>query len=189
MADRKLVGLVGYAGSGKDAAAEALVAVGWTRVAFADPVRQMALAIDPLIPCHVSRSGHLSAFVAAVGWTEAKRHPEVRRLLQRIGTEAVRDLLGQDVWVTLARRKIAAAGTSVVVTDVRFPNEAALIRSHGGALLRVTRPGVSAVNGHVSDQSVDAIQVDATLLNHLDLVSWQATVVDFVERYVKPFHG
>jgi hypothetical protein len=166
MNHRKLIGLVGYAGAGKDAAAAGLVAKGWERVAFADPLREMALAIDPMIPCHASASSHLSGYVAAVGWHNAKQHPEVRRLLQAIGTEAVRNVIGQDTWVNLARKKICDSTRSIVVTDVRFENEAAMIRRFGGVLVRIVREGVGPINGHASDVASSTIDCHLQVTNN-----------------------
>lgn len=162
---RKLIGLVGYAGAGKDAAAEGLVEIGWERIAFADPLRQMALAIDPYIPAHASASSRLSGYVAATGWSKAKQHPEVRRLLQAIGTEAVREIIGPSTWVDLACKKICESTKSVVVTDVRFANEAAMIAGLGGVLVRIMRPGVGPINDHASDQHVHQIDVDSVIIN------------------------
>jgi hypothetical protein len=58
----------------------------------------------------------------------------------------------------------------VVVTDVRFPNEAQHIRDHGGLVVRVERPGAQddgAARGssHPSESLVDTITPDRTLLN------------------------
>ena len=50
-----LVGITGYAGSGKDTAALALLNNGFERRAFADPLRAGLLGIDPWLP--VTRSG------------------------------------------------------------------------------------------------------------------------------------
>lgn len=174
---RKLIGLVGYAGAGKDAAAEGLVQIGWERVAFADPLRQMALAIDPYIPCHAGVSGRLSSYVEAMGWPKAKQHPEVRRLLQAIGTEAVREIIGPNTWVELARKKICDSTKSIVVTDVRFANEAAMIRGLGGVLVRVVRPGIGPINNHVSDSAVADVIVDATVDNDGPLDDLHAAIV------------
>jgi hypothetical protein len=49
------------------------------------------------------------------------------------------------------------------VTDIRFANEAAMIRDLGGVLVRVERPGVGPVNEHVSE--VMPFEADHTLLN------------------------
>lgn len=174
---RKLIGLVGYAGAGKDAAAEGLTAIGWERVSFADPLRQMALAIDPYIPCHAGVSGRLASYVDAMGWTKAKQHPEVRRLLQVIGTEAVRNIIGPDTWVELARKKICDSTNSVVVTDVRFANEAAMIAGLGGALVRIMRPGCGPVNDHPSDALVHSLTVDTVIMNDGSLEELQARLV------------
>lgn len=182
MSERKLIGLVGYAGAGKDAAAAGLVAQGWERVAFADPLRKMALAIDPLVPAYVGQSNRLSAFVAKSGWATAKKHPEVRRLLQAIGTEAVRDIIGPNTWVDLARQAILASTLSVVVTDVRFINEADLIGSLGGLLIHITRPGVGPVNDHVSDNFINRLQCHGEIENGGTLEGLHEAIIEMVSR-------
>lgn len=174
----QVVGLTGYATAGKDEAARGLT--GWTRVSLADPVRAAALALDPL----VDDSGHrLSELVDCVGWDAAKRSPEVRRLLQRLGTEAGREIHGGDCWTKIAERKareVLAAGGSVVFTDIRFPEEAAMVRRLGGKVVRITREGVGPVNAHVSDnQTIDA---DETVRN-------DGTVMDLHEAIREAVHS
>ena len=56
-------------------------------------------------------------------------------------------------------------GTKYVITDVRFPNEAAYIRQRGGLLVRVTRPGTGPVNGHESESALDNEDFDVHILN------------------------
>lgn len=167
-----LIGLCGYAGSGKDEAAKALVEQGWQRVAFADAVRAFAFAINPIIdtvgegPFKINVG--LKSVLQNCGWTEAKKHPEVRRLLQAIGTEGGREIVDPDVWVTVAQKKWRLAmenGFSAIVTDVRFPNEVAAIREDGGQLWRIVRPGVGPVNGHCSETCIDGIDTDVVIDN------------------------
>jgi hypothetical protein len=159
---RQVVGLVGYATAGKDAAAAALVQDGWLRVAFADAVREALLELDPLV-----MSGHkLSELLYRCDFQEAKRHGEVRRLLQRLGTEAGRNIHGQDCWVKIAERKIEATTANVVLTDVRFSDEAAFVRSLGGKLVYIERPGVGPVNGHVSDAGISALKTQCDVAIH-----------------------
>lgn len=153
---KPIIGLVGYARSGKNAAAEALVEDGWSQVAIADSIRESLLALDPEIH---TRYGvcKLSVLVSEDGWEAAKAEPNVREMLQRIGMDASRNIHGEDCWIKLAKRKIDAANCPVVVTDVRFPNEAAAIREWGGKVIRITRTGVGPVNGHSSEaQDFDA---------------------------------
>lgn len=158
-----LIGLCGYAGSGKDEAAKALVKLGWQRVAFADAIREMARKIDPLVT--MAGGYRLDALVEEVGWEKAKKNPDVRRLLQNIGT-AVRDVLGPEHWVETAENAwLDDVYDHAVYTDVRFPNEVHMLRHHGGLIVRIERPGVGPVNGHVSESSIDSISYDRLIVN------------------------
>lgn len=185
-----IVGLTGYAGAGKDEAAKGLIAAGWTRQAFADPVRAMALAIDPTVVAHIGERGELypyrdrlrlSSIVRDFGWDEAKGIPEVRRFLQRLGTDAVRVHLGEDAWV-LAFDRARNRSVDTVAPDVRFPNESLHIRRHGGLVIRIDRPGVGPVNGHASE-NVDAVAADATVVNDRSVAELHWRVAELVDAH------
>lgn len=149
-----IIGLAGYAQSGKDTVAETLVRErGYVRVAFADALREGVYTLNPWVFLEANNV-RLQWLVDAVGWDEAKKDPEVRRLLQVFGTEVGRNLLGQNIWVEAAMRK-AAEHEKVVFTDVRFPNEVQAISNAAGHLYRVVRPGIDAVNRHVSETAID----------------------------------
>ncbi|MFB6535101.1 deoxynucleotide monophosphate kinase family protein [Streptomyces noursei] len=167
---------MGRAGSGKDTAAARLVQrYAFVRIAFADPLKTSALALDPIVGADPSPYGalpiRLSDLVKRHGWDRAKRqHPEVRRTLQRLG-EAVREH-DPDYWLRLALDKIRTAdrwGLPVVVTDVRYPNEAAALRAAGALLVRVNRPGLDEHQDqaaeHVSETALAGYTVDAVLAN------------------------
>src|SRR5690606_15518315 len=159
---RPKIGLVGYAGCGKDTVAAHLVRHGFVRVAFADPVRDVLLSINPLVTTDGLR---LRDLVAAQGWDTAKRQfPEVRELLQGLGV-GVRDALGESVWLDHALRRLEAIPGPVVVTDVRFHNEAYALRSRGFTLVWVRRPGVGPVNSHVSETGIPVERADVVLNN------------------------
>jgi hypothetical protein len=75
-----------------------------------------------------------------------------------LGTEWGRDTIGGDFWINIAAHRIAtalAAGMSVVVDDVRFDNEADLIRRLGGVVLGLERDNVLAID-HKSENGVTA---------------------------------
>lgn len=142
-----LLGLLGYAGAGKDTVAEFLVDHhGYTRVAFADPLKQLARHI---------------------GWNGRKDHAG-RVLLQDLGV-GVREFIGQDTWVDIGMRKAADTPGPVVITDVRFSNEALRIVEAGGCLVRVDRKGVGPANGHVSEVGWADIPVHHVISNDADL--------------------
>jgi hypothetical protein len=164
-----LLGITGKAGAGKDSLANFLVENhGFIRLAFADALRASALAIDPIVS--ESDDGEplrLSAFIRVPSdWDWAKREiPEVRRLLQVIGTEVGREILGENVWVDLVDRQIED-GKNYVITDVRFDNEVDFVRSKRGTVVQIVRPNNpnAIADTHASEQ----LQVTPDYIVHND---------------------
>lgn len=182
-----LIGLMGQKRSGKDTVALHLVGRhGFARVAFADRLKAAALDLNPyagmvptpgaLAPWHPTR---LRDVVDARGWEGAKEIPEVRRTLQRLGV-AMRNVQ-HDVWVAATMRDVYAAGDDVVVTDVRFPNEAEMVRKMGGYLVRVDRPGLPDDDGHVSEHAWRSIVPDFVVNNDGDLEDLRFAVYDLMD--------
>jgi hypothetical protein len=158
-----IIGLTGYAQSGKDTFASILVEkYGYSRIAFADKIRDFLYGINPMVGC--SPTGYLQDLVNLVGWDRAKQEPQVRRLLQDLGISA-RELIDENIWVNAALSSIGA-NDRIVITDVRFENEAAMIKSMGGQLWRIKRSGVGPVNGHVSESEMDGYKVNQIFVNN-----------------------
>jgi len=91
-----------------------------------------------------------------------------RHMMQTLGTEWGRACIHPDFWVMIARSKaqhIMNNGRSVVIDDVRFPNEAAMIRDLGGELWRIDRPGVSYDGDHSSEGGLEDITPDRVIVN------------------------
>ena len=161
-----ILGLSGAAQSGKDTAAAHLIAAhGYTRRAFADPMRDALYALDPNVHVH-GRTLRLATFVDVVGWDRAKQEPDVRRLLQRFGTEVGRTMWGDAFWIDQATTGLAP-GDRVVLTDVRFPNEADKVRALGGMVVRLVRPGAGLAGGEAQHPS-EALSFDADYELHND---------------------
>jgi hypothetical protein len=173
-----LVGVTGYAQHGKDSVGARLVdSWGYTRFGFADPLKAMALAVDPVIPYDSSSWDTLSAIVAREGWEGAKSIVEVRRFLQVLGTEGARGTFGEDCWVhALEGRIVDSEAENVVVTDVRFPNEARWLHRHSGVLIRVIRPGWPYDPAHASERYVPELAADFVIDNGGDLADLAAKV-------------
>lgn len=158
------IALIGKARAGKDTVAAHFVQrYAYTRQAFADPLKQMAYDIDPVI----SGSGlTLADAVESFGWEAAKdEYPEVRRFLQHLGT-ALRER-DEDYWLNDLLERIEVArkwNLPVVVTDCRYRNEAAALRNAGFELVRIHRPGTGG-DTHISETELDDYPVDRTLWN------------------------
>ncbi|MFF1377539.1 hypothetical protein [Streptomyces sp. NPDC058308] len=170
------VALMGRAGSGKDTIGARLVSrFVFARVAFADPLRDMALAADPIVGHEPAGFGpiplRLSDVVRREGWDTAKKRMEVRRTLQRLG-QSVRDQ-DQRYWLRAALAKVDVADRwtlPVVITDCRYENEAEALRARGFLLVRVERPGDHGPVGedqrqHTSETELDDYPADAALTN------------------------
>ena len=156
-----IIGLSGYAQSGKDSTAELLcLNYGYTRLAFADPMRQALMIINPRLDS-ITR---VSDFVGDYGWDVAKKNPEVRRLLQVLGTDFGRKMLGDDVWINIALSGIKSED-KIVISDVRYPNEAQAIKNLSGSLWRINRHNHSAVNGHTSEHAMDNYMFNHVIYN------------------------
>lgn len=154
-----IIGLSGYAQSGKDTVANALIEKhNFNRIAFADPIRTFLYEMNPM-----SGSEPLRMRVDVDGWDKAKQHGEVRRLLQTTGV-AARKLFGEDFWVKQAFSGLDSS-EHYVISDVRFKNEAETIREMGGYIWRVERTGIDAVNSHPSEHDMDDWEFDAYLAN------------------------
>lgn len=175
------IALVGRARSGKDTVAARLVQrYAYTRVAFADPLKDMAMSANPLIEeadgwldcgCCEEENLYLADLVHAYGWERAKDdYPEIRRFLQNFG-QSVREL-DPDFWLNIALKKIDVAdrwNLPVVMTDVRYPNELEALMICGFTVVRVTRPGTDVAGAHESETALDGYAADVTLDNSGDL--------------------
>jgi hypothetical protein len=157
-----IIGLSGYAQSGKDEVAKILIEeFGFERVAFADAIRDLLYLTNPILN---ELAGDIQHAVDHRGWDEIKQIPAVRKLLQSIGV-AAREVLGKNVWVVAALRKMEDDSKDYVITDVRFENEASMIKYLGGVMWRISRDGVTPVNSHISENELDGYKFDQILKN------------------------
>jgi hypothetical protein len=175
----EVVGLSGWARSGKDTLANHLVENrGFVKMSFADPIREALVRLDPRI--EVKGLGHigLAWAVRTIGWETLKdESPDVRVLMQRMGTEVGRQMFSQDFWVDAAMKR-AEDGAKIVFADCRFPNEADAIKKLGGKVVRVVRDGVAPANAHVSETALDDYDFDVVIDNGSSL----AVLFDNLEK-------
>ncbi len=189
----KWIGLTGRAGSGKDFTFVQLQKIlpELKRVSFADGLRhdiEEAMQQERL----------------PVLWD--KPLPDsVRRLLQWWGTE-YRRAENKNYWVNLAEgaaARVVALGGTPVFTDVRFPNEAEMIRDNGGVIVRITAPLLTRERRlgtlppeHASEVEMDAIDADLTHVStpsnnygrSLNKILIEARIDDLMEGIIESFN-
>lgn len=147
-----LIGLVGKARSGKGTVANLLeMEYGYWQTAFAFPLKNM------LNMAGLCNSDEL--------WGE--KTARSRELLQKIGTDIFRKQIDPDFWLKMAQTSIkehrGQGVEKIVFEDIRFPNEAKLIRDNGGIIVKMIRVGHTDSNAgetHASENQIDAIHAD-----------------------------
>lgn len=169
-----IIGMAGAAGCGKSTVAEHLHARHkFVHLALAAPLYRMVAALTGRTVAQLQRRDAKEEPIEWVG-----KSP--RQLMQLLGTEFGRGILGEDVWIKCLFREMDAIETycghpvDFVVADVRFDNEAEAIRSRGGVVWRVERAGVAPVSRHSSEAGVAA--ADLVIPNDGDLAALEAAV-------------
>jgi len=183
MKDKQLlIGLSGYAQSGKDTVADYLREHhDFIRVSFADQIKQALYVLNPMI-AHDARVDYLQTYLMNSSWDEMKQNKEVRRLLQRLGTQVGRNFIDENIWLDrVFKSKLFDSTASIVITDVRFENEADEIRQRGGFILRIEREGVHAYNRHASETALDDYDFDVIVPNNESIADLYSNVDQIVK--------
>ena len=193
----KLIALTGLHGAGKDTVADALPA---RKLAFADALyrevceawgveqhvlrcRETKETPNPQLSVANCSDHELHILMVEMqrpadirGWSRQPRSP--RQILQWWGD--YRRAQDPDYFVTSLRFAILDGPPGdLVITDVRFPNEAALVRQLGGQLWQIRRPGYEAGGtGHASDTDGCEFRPDVVLENFGSLDDLRRTVLD-----------
>lgn len=165
-----LIGLGHGSRVGKDTCAAILVREhGFAQVAFADPLRDFVLRINP----------EVADIVEEVGWEQGKEfYPIVRQTLIDVAN-AARDVISPDVWLRPALEDLKP---KTVITDMRYPNEAVAIKGLGGFAVKVTRPGVEPLP-NIADQALaDFDEWDAVISNDGTFLDLQYQLDELVEK-------
>jgi len=167
-----LIGMCGAAGSGKDTVADIL---GFERVAFADPLYEMVAIVTGMTPDEMRGRETKERTIDWLGHSP-------RQLLQTLGTEWGRDTISQTIWIDTAMRRVRRLlddGRDVVITDVRFDNEAAAVKAAGGVVWQVVR-GAGGIHGlaarHSSESGVSPVLIDRVLGNWSTIERLRQTV-------------
>ena len=163
-----VIGIAGWARSGKDTIADYLVNNnGYKKFSFSTPMKTAMEKLNPNIRILTTNQDlPLKDAVDYFGWEELKTiSPDIRPLLQRFGTEVGREMFGDDFWVNYALDSIPD-GTKAIIADVRYPNEANAIKALGGKVYRVLRDGVGPANDHPSEHALEGYEFDGQIDNN-----------------------
>ncbi len=177
-----IIGLCGRAGSGKSTAAKILCQdFGYTELSFAEPIKYAIASMlgvghpDQLFAPEVKDDPIGDDLLPAGGNVITPR-----KLMQTLGTDWGRNMIDENLWASLLYKEIEyltlvqledsesyKTPLRVVISDVRFPNEAAMIENLGGVIVKIQRNNQNAAqkNPHVSEQLIDRICPDYIIEN------------------------
>lgn len=156
----KIIGLAGQARSGKTTVADYLCTKGFHQLAFADPIVDALVAmLDVPTEYRVDKKE-----LQIPGFSFS-----YRKAAQTLGTDWGRRMLDPDLWIQIMANRIKAVADDsdcIVISDVRFENEARWIRSQGGELWHIIRPCFDGgVRKHVSEDGIAILEGETVLIN------------------------
>lgn len=165
-----LIGLYSpFPGCGKTTAANYLtVQHSYERISFAGTLKRL---VEALLQEFYSKeeAAHLTYIAKNNPLTALDPRITSRHLQQTLGTEWGRQCVHPDLWLKAWQSKFIRCqelGKPVVVDDVRFENEAALIKQNGGVLWRINRPiNTEFESTHISDGGLNDFAFDAVIEN------------------------
>lgn len=185
-----IIGLNGRMQSGKDTTAQILERLfeNIERGAFADKLKDSAAAALQISRDQLEElklNGKITVHLPYLGQGNVLRNVKQisgREYLQYYGTEAHRNVFGDDFWVEQVLDKPVTDGTILVVTDMRFPNEIAGVLDRGGIAVKIRREEAdSKPITHPSEQTLPDEQFDYFLDNNGTMTDLYVNVVEMVD--------
>jgi len=142
---KKIIGVCGWIGSGKDTVADFLVTNhGFKRDSFAGSLKDAVSVVfgwDRELLEGKTADARRWREQADAWWAQRLNMPHLtpRWVLQYWGTDVLRDNFHSDIWVASLENKLRKTQDSVVISDCRFPNEVQVIKQLGGKVVWVER--------------------------------------------------
>ena len=141
-----IIGICGLIGSGKGSVGDILVEQGYTKVSFADKLKDGVATIfgydRSMLEGDTDESRSWREQTDEFWSKETGRIITPRIVLQEFGTDCMRDGYYDGVWVSLLKQQILENPGDYVIPDVRFRNEQDMIRELDGEIWRVQRGDV-----------------------------------------------
>jgi len=162
-----IIGILGKKYHGKDTVSDFIMDMNsnFTRMSFADPLKKISKV--------------LFSFTDEQLYGDKKEEEDEywkvspRQVFQFLGTDICRKQMKKIIpeiednfWVECLRRQLNNIEGNIVISDVRFPNEAKMIKEMGGYIIKVTRPLLESNDEHYSEQIIDYVNYDYAINNN-----------------------
>lgn len=172
-----IIGICGAARSGKSVSAAILQnKLGFQEHSFAAPIREFVWKL-------------LDVDAATFEMIKDKPHPMLsgktpRYAMQTLGTEWGRNTISETLWIDVCINKAKNHTGNVVISDVRFENEAVAIRNAGGIIIKIVRKDAPVIqtSKHSSEAGISECLVDHIIENNSDIVTFENNVLRYINR-------
>ena len=140
-----IIGMCGLIGTGKDTVADILVNnYNFIKVSFADKLKDGVATVfswDREMLVGTTDESRTWRELKDEFWSrETNEHITPRLVLQMFGTDCMRNGFYNGIWVSIVKQQIINnPNKNFVIPDVRFPNEAKMIKEVNGEVWRICR--------------------------------------------------
>lgn len=186
-----IIGICGKKYNGKDTVADYLVAHhNFTKLSFAEPIKKIVQIIFNFSEEQIN--GGLKETIDT-DWNITPR-----QTFQYIGDDLIKRQIhhilpeiGENIWVRLLENKLEklvekSGGGKYVISDVRFQNEADMIRKYGGVIIKIIKPDTHHHHHHHDTHESECVNIspiDFTVMNDDDLHTLHGKINKLVEEY------
>lgn len=143
---KKLIAITALRGSGKDTTADYIIKnyPNWEKDSFAGTLKDAVSAIfglDRKMLAGETAEDRAIREKPEEYWSEKLGYKVTpRMLLQKIGTDILRDCFDKNIWINSLEHKLMNTDKNVIVTDCRFKNEIDVLKELGAIFIRIQRP-------------------------------------------------
>ncbi len=171
-----IIGVIGPKQSGKSTLTKILVErYGFTRTAFADPLKRALMVAFDLTRAQVSGDEKEIPTDNLCGETP-------RTAMETLGTNWGRQMIHQDIWLSAWRNTLP--GGNLVIEDVRFPNECQAVKeTPEGCIISVRRPGREYDPSIESEAHAD-LPFDFKIRNDASMSSFESEIEEVLAGYI-----
>jgi hypothetical protein len=184
-----IIGLHGGKRAGKDTAYNFIQSVypHAQRLAFADKIKESLAALFGVSIREINTLKEERG-VFKIESQSFEHSYTWRSFAQRYGTEAHRDIFGDDFWVDmiLPREPTVPDDELWIITDVRFKNEAERIKHLGGHIIRINRPDLFHNDSHISEERLPDEYFSYIIDNKSSLNQFKERVLEVVSELIIP---
>lgn len=172
----KIIAITGLKGSGKTEISKYLVShYAFERISFADPLKEMLRTMGLTYEQLWGQEKEISSTLLE-GATP-------RHAMQTLGTEWGRNLIAYDLWSNVWKNKVEHTMSNRIVTDdMRFRNEATMVKNLGGHIITVERPGQESKDTHISETETNTVLCDFKIINDGSIFMLKASVDKVMEK-------